>query len=216
MILQFDTSLCNNYSSESQSVRIMSEKWFLNNMYCPNCGNPRISHLPNNAPVADFQCDSCGEVFELKSKKGKIGKKVADGAYSTMINRITSKTTPDLFILQYSQNYKVTELTLIPCFFFIPEIIEKRKPLSKNAIRSGWTGCNILYHYIPKQGKITVIKNSRPLVPDDVIARYSQIKQLQTGQPHEKIFIICAKRPIILLAIQAIISILEVACFLSA
>ena len=36
------------------------------------------------------------------------------------------------------------------------------------------------------------------------------------GQPHEKIFIICAKRPIILLAIQAIISILEVACFLSA
>lgn len=38
----------------------------------------------------------------------------------------------------------------------------------------------------------------------------------RTGQPHEKIFIICAKRPIILLAIQAIISILEVACFLSA
>ena len=63
----------------------MSENWVGKNMFCPCCGNSHIFRLKNNEPVADMRCDNCGEIFELKSKEGKIGKKINDGAYSTMM-----------------------------------------------------------------------------------------------------------------------------------
>ena len=180
MRLSFDTSLSEKYNSSAQKIRVMSESWLGDNMYCPNCGNPRISHLTNNSPVADFQCDNCGEIYELKSKNGNLGKKIADGAYSTMIKRITSDSNPDLFLLQYSESLSVTELLLIPRFFFVPDIIEKRKPLAATARRHGWIGCNILFGEIPQQGKISVIQNSRILDRQNVIQNYDRIKQLRT------------------------------------
>lgn len=180
MRLSFDTSLSEKYNSSAQKIRVMSESWLGDNMYCPNCGNPRISHLTNNSPVADFQCDNCGEIYELKSKNGNLGKKIADGAYSTMIERITSDSNPDLFLLQYSESLSVTELLLIPRFFFVPDIIEKRKPLAATTRRHGWIGCNILFGEIPQQGKISVIQNSRILDRQNVIQNYDRIKQLRT------------------------------------
>ena len=180
MRLSFDTSLSEKYNSSAQKIRVMSESWLGDNMYCPNCGNPRISHLTNNSPVADFQCDNCGEIYELKSKNGNLGKKIADGAYSTMIKRITSDSNPDLFLLQYSESLSVTELLLIQRFFFVPDIIEKRKPLAARARRHGWIGCNILFGEIPQQGKISVIQNSRILDRQNVIQNYDRIKQLRT------------------------------------
>lgn len=76
------------------------------NIFCPCCGQPHIHKLDNNKPVADFECKCkrCGETFELKSKKGKIGKKISDGAYGTMIERITSTDNSDLFILKYTSS----------------------------------------------------------------------------------------------------------------
>lgn len=130
MVLRFDTLLTERYKSSAQKIRVMSESWLGNNMYCPNCGNPKIQQMTNNSPVADFQCDNCGEIYELKSKRGNIGKKIADGAYSTMIERITSDSNPDLFLLQYNEQYDITDLMLVPRFFFVLEIIEKRKPLA--------------------------------------------------------------------------------------
>lgn len=95
MNLCFDQSLGLGYKSNSQKIRVMSESWVNDNIFCPVCGNARISKLENNRPVADFQCPSCGEIFELKSKDGRIGRKISDGAYDTMISRITSMTNRD-------------------------------------------------------------------------------------------------------------------------
>ena len=53
----------------------------------------------------------------------------------------------------------VLNLLVIPKHYFIDEIIEKRKPLSNIAKRSGWIGCNILLQNIPSTGKIFLIKN---------------------------------------------------------
>ena len=158
MNFYLDANLGLNYKNSSQKIRVMSESWVAQNIFCPVCGNKHIYKLLNNAPVADFRCANCGESFELKSKKNKIGKKITDGAYSTMIERITSTSNPDLFILQYSKNLEVINFTLVPKFFFVPSIIERRKPLSVNARRAGWTGCNILFSNIPEQGKIEIIK----------------------------------------------------------
>ena len=85
MNLHFDESVAVNYKSASQKIRIMTEHWLTQNLFCPCCGNVHIDKLPNNSPVADARCENCGEVFELKSKKNSIGAKVMDGAYHTMI-----------------------------------------------------------------------------------------------------------------------------------
>lgn len=159
----------------------MSENWIADNMYCPSCGNLHLTHLTNNKPVADFQCDCCGEIFELKSKEGKLGKKITDGAYGTMIDRITSSSNPDLFIMQYNEKYSIIELTLIPKFFFVPDIIEKRTPLAPTARRAGWVGCNILISKIPQQGKIQIIRNHSFCHAAEVIENYNKIKKLQTA-----------------------------------
>lgn len=76
-------------------------------------------------PVADLKCDRCGEIYELKSVNGKIGRKISDGAYSTMIERITGAGNPDLFIMEYSREWQVVNLTLIPRFSLLRLLLKK-------------------------------------------------------------------------------------------
>lgn len=181
MDFAFDKSLVEGYKSESQRIRVMSETWVGKNIFCPVCGNPHICNLGNNMPVADLACDNCGEIFELKSKQGTIGNKIVDGAYTTMIERINSLTNPDLFILNYSKNYQVTNLLIVPKYFFVETIIEKRKPLSMTARRAGWTGCNILVSNIPIQGRIQIVQNQKVADAEEITRIYSRAKQLQTN-----------------------------------
>lgn len=98
-----------------------------------------------------------------------------------MIERITSISNPDLFVMQYTKEYQVLNLLVVPKFFFTPEIIEKRKPLSENARRAGWIGCNILISDIPKQGKILIVDRQHLRNKEDVINDYKLIKNMQTN-----------------------------------
>ncbi len=66
----------------------------------------------------------------------------------------------------------VNDFMFIPKFFFVPSIIEKRKPLAETARRAGWIGCNILISDVPKQGKIDVIENRIVHSPNDVVKQY--------------------------------------------
>lgn len=181
MNFYFDKGLAENYKSNSQKIRVMSENWVGKNIFCPICGNPHICNLNNNMPVADLQCDNCGEIYELKSKQGKVGNKINDGAYLTMIERINSSSNPNLFIMNYSADYQVTDLLLVPKFFFVESIIEKRKPLVPTARRAGWVGCNILLESIPFQGRIWIIEKQRVLNAVEIVENYAQIRKLQTN-----------------------------------
>lgn len=161
MNVNFNKNLIQGYHSKSQIARILTEDWVEHNMYCPRCENQHIQKFKNNQPVADFFCPLCHSQFELKSKNGNIGKKIIGGSYKTMINRILSNSNPDFFLMTYSMDdLKVNNFIFIPKHFFTPDIIEKRKPLSPNARRAGWIGCNILINKIPKQGKIPIISNT--------------------------------------------------------
>ena len=71
MNFNFNTELVSDYKSNSQRIRVMSEYWVSHNIFCPSCGNAHIVTLNNNMPVADFKCDNCGEIYELKSKNKK-------------------------------------------------------------------------------------------------------------------------------------------------
>lgn len=53
----------------------------------------------------------------------------------------------------------VDQLWIIPKNFFVPDIVERRKPLASTAKRAGWVGCNILFDKIPQQGQIPIIAN---------------------------------------------------------
>ncbi len=175
MNLNFDDRITGDYHSASQVARVMTERWALENMYCPRCGNIHIEHFENNRPVADFFCPVCKNQYELKSKNGSLGRKVNDGAYETMIERITSNQNPDFLFMSYSKSeLKVKNLIIVPKYFFVPDIIEKRNPLKSSARRFGWVGCNILIDKIPEQGRISVISDGIILDKNTVVNKISK------------------------------------------
>lgn len=181
MNTSFAPELASGYTSKSQIARILTESWTETQMYCPVCGCSTITKFPNNRAVADFFCPNCKNEFEQKSKNGTLGAKIPDGAYSTFIQRISSCNNPDFFIMSYSlDRMRVESLQYIPKFFFVPEIVEKRKPLSDNARRKGWVGCNILFDRIPIQGRIAVIENSVPVEKSVVLSKVAKAQQIRT------------------------------------
>lgn len=162
MRLNFDSKLAEKYKSPSQKIRILTEGWVSKEGYCPNCGNTYLKQYSNNKPVADFFCENCNEDFELKSKRDTLGLKIIDGAYKTMLGRLADVKNPNFFLLNYEFNsYQVLNFFVIPKHFFIPEIIEKRNPLSSGARRAGWIGCNILLSRIPEIGRIFLVRDKK-------------------------------------------------------
>jgi len=134
-----------------------------------------IDKYPNNQPVADFYCSNCKEEYELKSKQDNVGVKIVDGAYRTMIERLQSSNNPNFFLLNYTlESFKVLNFLVIPKHFFVPEIIEKRKPLSPTARRAGWIGCNILLKHIPQTGKIYFVRDGQVESKEKVLAGWKK------------------------------------------
>lgn len=173
MKLNFDRNLATNYKSASQKTRVLSEYWVDNSVYCPNCGHLDIDKYPNNKPVADFLCSNCNEDYELKSKKDFVGSKIVDGAYVTMLERLKASNNPNFFFLSYDLlNLTVINFFVIPKHFFVPDIIEKRKPLTSTAHRAGWVGCNILLKSIPQSGKIFYVRKGVITPKEKVLAEW--------------------------------------------
>lgn len=169
MHLELEKKLAIPYKNASQKIRVLTEGWVKSEGYCPSCGNSYLEQYSNNKPVADFFCKKCGEDFELKSKNNGLGKKIVDGAYRTMLNRLADVHNPNFFLLNYNlSTYQVVNFFVIPKHFFIPDIIEKRSPLSVTARRAGWIGCNILLNKIPEVGRIFLIKNKQVEPRDSV------------------------------------------------
>jgi type II restriction enzyme len=156
------------YQSGSQSARFWTESWVHHQVYCPNCGQIKLDRYENNRPVADFHCASCGEEYELKSQKSPFGKKVIDGAYRTMCERLAASNNPNLMLMSYDlSSLRVVSLCVIPKHFFVRELIEERKPLATTAKRAGWIGCNILLSQIPEAGKIYFVRDGCALQRSD-------------------------------------------------
>jgi type II restriction enzyme len=171
------------YSSGAQSARFWTESWVRAQAYCPNCGCSNIDKYENNRPVADFYCGSCGEEYELKSQKAKIGRRIVNGAFRTMCERLAASNNPNLMLMNYELSSKsVRDLFVIPKHFFVPEIIEKRTPLALTARRAGWVGCNILIGQVPEAGRIYFVKDGLELPKIEVLQKWRRTLFLRDEQ----------------------------------
>jgi len=174
MELKLPVEVGKGYVSGSQRIRVLTEYWVSSAAFCPNCGRV-LRQFENNKPVADFYCGNCWEEYELKSKNGNIGRKVVDGAYSTMIERLTSDSNPNFFFLTYDNStLEIRNFLTIPKYFFVPNIIEKRKALNPTARRAGWVGCNIVMSSIPDLGKIFYVQNGVVKSKREILAKWSK------------------------------------------
>jgi type II restriction enzyme len=184
MDLHFNLNSISRYSSNSQISRVLTEDWVKENSFCPNCNNENLQQFNNNSPVADFYCANCLQEYELKSSKGLLSNKIVDGAYHTMIKRIEADNNPNFFFLTYNKsNWSVKDFLIIPKHYFVSDLIEKRKPLSENARRAGWTGCNILLEKIPSSGRIFLVKNSEVIKRNLVIEKWKETEFLKNVNP---------------------------------
>jgi type II restriction enzyme len=93
-----------------------------------------------------------------------------------MIAAIRSDNVPNLLVLQYTRQWTVFNLMLVPSFFFTETAIEKRKPLSPTARRAGWVGCNIHLGAISPEGKIRLVSDGVPVDPSQVRQQYEKVK----------------------------------------
>lgn len=182
MNMFFDINLVQDYHSNSQKIRVMSENWVIDNVYCVRCGS-KLKHFENNKPVGDMYCEKCREEFELKSNKKKLDKIIVDGAYNTMIEKIDNGNIPNFFYLNYDlKTYKVSNLIIIPKHFFTKDIIIKRKPLADTARRAGWVGCNINVSQIPDSGKLYIVKNGEEENKNYVIENFNKMLFLRKSK----------------------------------
>lgn len=163
------------YTSPSQSARGWTEQWLGKWGYCPNCGIGGLKKFPNNQPLADFSCLSCGEEYELKSQKNRFGSKILDGAFHAKCDRLAANNNPSLFLLNYNlRDLKVVNLFVVPKHFFIREIVEERKPLAATARRAGWIGSNILLNRIPAAGKIFIVQDGQILPKERILDKWKK------------------------------------------
>lgn len=195
MILKMNISIYQKkafemYHSNSQIARVLTEDWFKNEMYCPVCLNEELTRNKNNTKVTDFFCNECYNYFQLKSQTSPFHSRVLDGAFVPMMDSIIDKTNPNFFLMNYSnKNWKVENLLLIPKFFFSESMIEKRKPLSQNARRAGWVGCNILLSRLPLSGKITIIDNKKIISKKIVQSKWNKLSFLNKKTQEKRAWI---------------------------
>ncbi|HBG92942.1 MAG: hypothetical protein A3J81_00170 [Nitrospirae bacterium RIFOXYB2_FULL_43_5] len=179
MKLCFDKERAVGYKSPSQIARVLSEDWASRNLFCPACKKLRLQTAIDNTKVFDFVCDSCSETYQLKSQSKPLGDKILDSAYGPMIDSIKRNKTPNLFLLHYnSQNYCVENLLIVPRYFLTLSCVEPRKPLSVNARRAGWIGCNIVLKEIPVDGKIPIIRERTFVLPEIVRKSFDRFRFL--------------------------------------
>jgi type II restriction enzyme len=101
-----------------------------------------------------------------------------------MMSAIRSDRVPNLLVLQYAPVGRVTNLLLIPSFFFTASSVEKRNPLSPTAQRAGWVGCNIMLSAIAPEGKIRIVNNGQITPAQIVREQFQRVRPLASVLPN--------------------------------
>ena len=162
MDLRMRPKLAADYKSPSQIARVLTEDWVVRNLYCPACTSNHLAPTRTGTRVVDFVCHECEDRFQLKSSKNPFGPRVTDAAYGPMIDSVRRGTNPNFILLHYQPTqWVVRGLLVIPQQFFSESCIHRRKPLSPNARRAGWVGCDIMLNRLPHDARVVMIHGGR-------------------------------------------------------
>jgi hypothetical protein len=140
-----DMSATSRFVSAAQATRVALETWASFNLYCLNCDSDELDRLPDNTPVADFECLSCDSRYQIKGKNGRVGRKIPGGAYQPTIGALHRGEMPEYVLVEFDTRFAtVVFVDAFPGRLITEDRIEPRKPLSATARRAGWQGCNII------------------------------------------------------------------------
>jgi len=182
-----DVKIAAVYRSNAQRIRVMSEAWAAENLYCPCCPSNTIERCRNNREAVDYTCNCCDSTFQLKSSQSHSAARIVDGAFAAMMRAVGKGAAPNLLLLRYDPSrWEVRGLTLIPHFAFTSSCIEKRRALSANARRAGWVGCNILLCNIPSDVRILWVENGVAATPREVRTKFRSMSSLANISPAER------------------------------
>ena len=97
-----------------------------------------------------------------------------------MVQAIQNDETPSIFALHYdAAQWRVNGLILIPRFAYSLKDILRRRPLSPEAERHDWVGCDILLRAIPLRARIPVISDGVPVPTRNVRQEFNRLRPLQ-------------------------------------
>jgi type II restriction enzyme len=178
--LQCDPDRASTYTSSAQIARVVSEHWCSENLYCVACNADRLDQATANTKALDFRCSNCLETYQIKSQKSFNVRRIVDGAYSAMLAAVQNNLAPNLVILNYGQQWNIQNLVLVPSVFFTESVLEKRPPLSVQARRAGWIGCNILLSNVPSDGKIPMVQSGKIVPARAVRETYRRYQKLES------------------------------------
>ncbi len=99
------------------------------------------------------------------------------------MDAIQNGQVPHYAFLRYSsQRWMITDLFIVPGYFFTPAVIEERPPLRSTARRAGWIGSNILLRVLPPDARVLVIAGEQALPPEDVRSAWSRFAFLGAAE----------------------------------
>ena len=140
----FDVSLADGYTNRSQVARILIETWAEMNLYCLRCTQDTLAPLPPNTPVADFTCVTCGATYQLKAKDGRFGRLLIGAAYDATLRAVREGRMPAHILVEFDRRRAtIVYADALPGALIDETRVIARTPLSLNARRAGWQGCNI-------------------------------------------------------------------------
>lgn len=112
---------------------------------CPKCKRAgTLRQLPTNFKCADVICDFCGYLAQVKTTVRKdislVPPSLMGAAWGPQTERMAAGIYFPLFIVVVSAGGNDQAIYYLPADLQVPAMFEKRKPLSANARRAGWTG----------------------------------------------------------------------------
>jgi len=183
MTTEMAQAAAEGYRSGCQIARRVSEEWAATNVFCAACDSDRVLPTRANTKAIDFRCPNCSSGYQLKAGRKWSERRVPDAGYAAMMSAIASDNVPNLLVLQYTPQWRVYNLLLVPSFLFSASAIEKRRPLSATARRAGWIGCNILLGALPDLGKVRIVDAGNIIKPHAVREQYQRLRPLANVLP---------------------------------
>lgn len=169
-----------SYKNVRAGVRVITEAWGEENLYCASCASRSLRRCPSNTAGVDFTCPECGDPYQLKSLAQPPARRIPDAAYWVMRRLIRTGNAPSLFALHYSPyNWTVRNLLLIPRFAISLSAILRRRPTLPKGRNRPWVGCDYALERILLDARIPVVIDGRVVPSSEVRDQFRRLRPLK-------------------------------------